>query len=107
MNARMMVLFCGVVSAVSLFAEGGRGVMLEWMGKQKVLNHHNDVPFHVLERKWGFGGVIDAALPADETGGRAVSMKPPSADGNMIIHGDNLIALQELVQRDRTQSSVK
>ena len=81
--------------------------MLEWMGKQKVLNHHNEVPFHVLERKWGFSGVIDAALPADETGGRAVSMKPPSADGNMIIHGDNLIALQELVQRDRTQSSVK
>ena len=26
------------------------------MGKQKVLNHHNDVPFHVLERKWRFGG---------------------------------------------------
>ena len=71
--------------------------MLEWMGKQKVLNHHNEVPFHVLERKWGFGGVIDAALPADETGGRAVSMKPPSADGNMIIHGDNLVALKSLL----------
>ena len=28
--------------------------MLEWMGKQKVLNHHNEVPFHVLERRWGF-----------------------------------------------------
>ena len=25
--------------------------MLEWMGKKKVVNHHNDVPFHVLERK--------------------------------------------------------
>ena len=28
--------------------------MLEWMGKQKVLNHHNEVPFHVLERKWSW-----------------------------------------------------
>ena len=28
--------------------------MLEWMGKKKVVNHHNDVPFHVLERKWTF-----------------------------------------------------
>ena len=26
--------------------------MLEWMGKKKVVNHHNDVPFHVLERNW-------------------------------------------------------
>ena len=28
--------------------------MLEWMGKKKVVNHHNDVPFHVLERKYSF-----------------------------------------------------
>ena len=29
--------------------------MQEWMGKQKVVNHHNDMPFHVLERKWDYG----------------------------------------------------
>lgn len=37
--------------------------MLEWMGKQKVVNHHNDVPFQVLERKWSFvsrGGAENA-----------------------------------------------
>ena len=28
--------------------------MLKWAGKEKVVNHHNDVPFRVLERKWGF-----------------------------------------------------
>ena len=26
--------------------------MLEWAGKKKVVNHHNAVPYHVLEQKW-------------------------------------------------------
>ena len=55
--------------------------MLSWAGKSKVVNHHNDVPFRVLERKWAFGD--DGA--AD--------------DGNMIIHGDNLAALKSLLPR--------
>ena len=25
---------------------------LEWIGKSKVINHHQDVPFRVLERKF-------------------------------------------------------
>ena len=29
--------------------------MLSWAGKAKVVNHHNDVSFRVLERKWGWG----------------------------------------------------
>ena len=44
--------------------------MLEWMGKQKVLNHHNEVPFHVLERKWSWGknsDVSDATLTLRKT----------------------------------------
>ena len=55
--------------------------MLSWAGKSKVVNHHNDVPFRVLERKWAFGN--DGA----------------SDDGNMIIHGDNLAALKSLLPR--------
>ena len=55
--------------------------MLNWAGKAKVVNHHNDVPFRVLERKWSFGA--DGA--AD--------------DGNMVIHGDNLAALKSLLPR--------
>ncbi len=27
---------------------------LEWIGKNKVINHHQDVPFRVLERKYSF-----------------------------------------------------
>ena len=62
-----------VLFAYNLFAEGETKMpMLSWAGKSKVVNHHNDVPFRVLERKWSFGN--DGA----------------SDDGNMIIHGDNL-----------------
>ena len=25
---------------------------LDWIGKDKVINHHNDVPYKVLERKY-------------------------------------------------------
>ena len=27
---------------------------LEWIGKSKVINHHQKVPFRVLERKYSF-----------------------------------------------------
>ena len=57
--------------------------MLEWMGKKKVVNHHNDVPFHVLERKYSF----DASGKHEKDNG----------SGNMIIHGDNLVALKSLL----------
>jgi len=53
--------------------------MLKWAGKEKVVNHHNDVPFRVLERKWAFG---DGACTNSE---------------NMVIHGDNLAALKALL----------
>ena len=51
---------------------------LNWVGKEKVVNHHLDVPFRTLERQYTFA---------------------PSGvdDGNMIIHGDNLEALKALL----------
>lgn len=27
---------------------------LTWIGKDKVVNHHHDVPYRVLEHKYGF-----------------------------------------------------
>lgn len=50
---------------------------LDWIGKDKVVTHHNDVPFRVLDRKYTFGDTPDS--------------------GNMIIHGDNLEALKALL----------
>lgn len=57
---------------------------LNWIGKEKVVNHHRDVPFRVLEHQYGFSA---------ETG----ETKEPTESGNMIIHGDNLEALKALL----------
>ena len=49
---------------------------LHWIGKEKVINHHLDVPYKVLEHKYCFGN---------------------NDSGNKIIHGDNLEALKALL----------
>lgn len=28
---------------------------LEWIGKEKVINHHQEVPFRVLEKQYSYG----------------------------------------------------
>ncbi|MDP2338699.1 MAG: site-specific DNA-methyltransferase [Bacteroidota bacterium] len=62
---------------------------LHWIGKDKVINHHADVPFKVLEHKYTFNnGVQTAPSPSERAGGEA---------GNKIIHGDNLEALKSLL----------
>lgn len=56
---------------------------LEWIGKDKVINHHQEVPFRVLERKYSF----------DEQG----QHEADNGSENMIIRGDNLEALKALL----------
>lgn len=51
---------------------------LEWIGKEKVINHHQEVPFRVLEKQYTYG--------AEDS-------------ENMIIRGDNLEALKALLPR--------
>ena len=58
---------------------------LEWIGKEKVINHHLDVPYRVLERKYSY----------DENG----QHDEDNGSENMIIHGDNLDALKSLLPR--------
>ena len=58
---------------------------LEWIGKDKVINHHLDVPYRVLERKYSY----------DEAG----QHYEDNGSENMIIHGDNLDALKSLLPR--------
>ena len=58
---------------------------LEWIGKSKVINHHQDVPFRVLERQYSY----DEQGQHDEDNGSE----------NMIIRGDNLEALKALQPR--------
>ena len=56
---------------------------LEWIGKDKVINHHLDVPFRVLDHQYTYVG-----------GGNTSS---ETSDGNKIIRGDNLEALKALL----------
>jgi adenine-specific DNA-methyltransferase len=56
---------------------------LNWIGKEKVINHHQDVPYKILEPQYGF------------TDGEQQS--EPNDSGNKIIHGDNLEALKSLL----------
>lgn len=49
---------------------------LNWIGKDKVINHHQDVPYKILEHQYTFGSDISE---------------------NKIIHGDNLEALKSLL----------
>ena len=54
---------------------------LNWVGKDKVVNHHQEVPFKTLRHLYRF----DAPDAAANSG------------GNRIIHGDNLEALKALL----------
>ena len=56
---------------------------LEWIGKDKVVNHHQQVPYRVLERQYSYD---EAGQHAEDNGSE-----------NMIIHGDNLEALKALL----------
>ena len=51
---------------------------LHWIGKEAVVNHHNAVPFHLLRD-----------VPE-------LSLGEPGA-GNLIVQGDNLVALKALL----------
>lgn len=57
---------------------------LNWIGKEKIITHHADVPFRVLEHRYGFNS-------------RYPDSTAPSGTGNKIIHGDNLAALKSLL----------
>jgi adenine-specific DNA-methyltransferase len=54
---------------------------LHWIGKEKVVNHHLDVPYRPLLRQYGF--------TSSASSGNTV--------GNRIVHGDNLEALKSLL----------
>ena len=58
---------------------------LEWIGKEKVVNHHLEVPYHVLQRQYSY----------DENG----QHEEDNGSENMIIHGDNLLALKSLLPK--------
>ena len=110
----MMKIHLCIVASVAIlilpFAAKGESKMpmLKWAGKEKVVNHHNDVPFRVLERKWGFCSHAEArgrgdflaikdAKSTKEDGKNLCELCDLCGSENMIIHGDNLAALKALL----------
>lgn len=57
---------------------------LNWIGKDKVISHHQDVPYRVLEHKYGFTA-------------KKGEQEELTQSGNKIIQGDNLEALKSLL----------
>tara|TARA_R110001606_G_scaffold199601_1_gene347374 strand:+ start:476 stop:2068 length:1593 start_codon:yes stop_codon:yes gene_type:complete len=57
---------------------------LNWIGKDKVISHHQDVPYRVLEHKYGFTA-------------KNGEQQELTQSGNKIIQGDNLEALKSLL----------
>jgi len=55
---------------------------LNWIGKEKVINHHQDVPYKTLEPQYTFNNGKEIKKAISE---------------NKIIHGDNLEALKSLL----------
>ena len=55
---------------------------LTWVGKDKVVNHHHDVPFRILNKQYNF---------------TANNNSPINSTQNRIIQGDNLEALKSLL----------
>lgn len=55
---------------------------LNWIGKDKVINHHQDVPYKVLEQQYTYSNGSETDAFVSE---------------NKIIHGDNLEALKSLL----------
>lgn len=51
---------------------------LDWIGKDKVINHHQDVPYRVLEKQYTYNA---------------------KDSENMVIHGDNLEILKSLLPK--------
>jgi adenine-specific DNA-methyltransferase len=51
---------------------------LDWIGKKVLINHHNEVPFHLLRNE------------------NELSVGEPGS-GNLIVEGDNLVALTALL----------
>jgi adenine-specific DNA-methyltransferase len=59
---------------------------LHWLGKEKVINHHLDIPFHTLNEEYRFAS----------NEGKQPDTANQGTD-NKIIHADNLLALKSLL----------
>lgn len=58
---------------------------LHWIGKDKVINHHMDVPFKVLEHAYGFDN--------------GTQSEQETNSGNKIIYADNCLLTKDFMTK--------
>ncbi len=64
---------------------------LHWIGKDAVIAHHKEVPFHLLKCDERLSVASDSPLLSGEGPGVR------SGEGNLLLQGDNLLALKALL----------
>src|SRR6185312_6966558 len=70
--------------------------VLDWIGKQAVVRHHRDVAYRLLE------AVPELSVRAERSRSQDGEVEAPGdaeSDGNLIVQGDNLLALKALLPR--------
>src|SRR5690348_6632561 len=70
--------------------------VLDWIGKQAVVKHHRDVAYRLLEP------VPELSVRAERSDPQDRGVEAPAPDeygGNLIVQGDNLLALKALLPR--------
>lgn len=72
---------------------------LHWIGKEKVTNHHLDIPYHTLDLQYNFGLNQDLEDLKDAKDSNSDNPSNPTnqVSDNLIIHADNLLALKSLL----------
>ena len=73
---------------------------LNWIGKDAVINHHSDVKFRTLTKKYTFSSISNEQLAmsnSEKTQPIANCKLLTANSDNKIIHGDNLEALKALL----------
>ena len=75
---------------------------LEWIGKDKVINHHQEVPFRVLERRYSYdeagqhdadNGSENMIVRGGQPGGAEGSAAPVRGPGEVHLHRSRPITL--------------
>ena len=67
---------------------------LNWIGKEKIVNHDREIPYCVLDKKYEFDSEGTHTDPSEWKHGINLDR-----DENLIIHGDNLYALKALLPK--------
>src|SRR5690348_15443887 len=70
--------------------------VLDWIGKQAVIKHHRDVAYRLLEAVPELSVCAERSHPQ---GGGVEASGDAGTDGNLIVQGDNLLALKALLPR--------